>query len=75
MECKQFLDTAKVLVLFSSVATELLVSSCSRYHVFLEKVARIIFELIFLNYRPVAIVDNIASAKKENLHIPEVPAN
>ena len=75
MECKQFLDTAKVLVLFSSVPTELLVSSCSRYHVFNEKVARIIFELIFLTYRPIAIVDNIASAKKGNLHIPEVPAN
>ena len=75
MECKQFLDTVKVLVLFSSLLTELLVSSCSRYHVFHEKVARIIFELIFLNYRPVAIVDSIASAKKGNLHIPEVPAN
>ena len=75
MEWKQFLDTTKVLVLFSSVQTELLVSSCSRYHVFHEKVARIIFELIFLNYRPIAIVDNIASAKKGNLHISEVPAN
>ena len=75
MECKQFLDTAKVLVLFSSVPTELLVSSCSRNHVFHEKVARIIFELIFLNYRPITIVDNIASAKKGNLHIPKVLAN
>ena len=75
MACKQFLDTAKVFSTLFFSPTELLESSCSRYHVFNEKVARIIFELIFLTYRPIAIVDNIALAKKGNLHIPEVPAN
>ena len=69
-----FRHCKSVSTLFS-VPTELLVSSCSRYHVGHEKVVRIIFESIFLNYRPIAIMDNIASAKKGNLHIPEVPAN